>query len=122
MPKNDASAALKEKILMLEIQQAEERKILKEQFFEAYESLKPINLIKGVFREMNSSVEIRSNLFSSLLNVLTGYFTKKIVLGSTPNLFKKMAAILLQYGVTAIISKCNYSLRRHEESGDTRRN
>ena len=38
-------------ILQLESKQAEEEKLLKEQFQHTYESIKPINIIKNIFKE-----------------------------------------------------------------------
>ena len=50
MQKTDLSAGLREAIVVLEKRQATEGKILKEQFMLAYESMKPINLIKNTFK------------------------------------------------------------------------
>lgn len=111
MARKDSSASLKETIRMLEIQQAEEGKILKEQLFETYESLKPANLLKSAFNEITSSLEVKHNLFNNLISTFTGYLTKKVVVGSSPNLFKKIAGILLQYGVSSLVSRYSETIR-----------
>jgi len=57
--KNDASASLKEAIFLLEIRQAEEGRLLKEQLFVVYDKLKPLNLIKSTLEEIASAVEVK---------------------------------------------------------------
>ena len=63
MAKQTAVESLKESIRLLEIQQAEEGKILKEQFKATYESLKLVNLVKSSLADLTNSVEIKNNLF-----------------------------------------------------------
>jgi len=103
--KTDASASLKEAISILEIRQAEEGKLLKEDLIGFYEKLKPINLIKSTFDDIATAMENRKGLVNSLIGVLTGYVTQRIVIGSKPGVFKKMTGVLLNYGVAAVVSK-----------------
>jgi hypothetical protein len=97
--------SLRESIRLLEIRQAEEGKILKEQFKITYESLKPVNLIKSSLKDLAHSTEIKNNLFETVVSILTGYFTKKIMVSSKSNPFMKIFGALLQFGVTTAISK-----------------
>ena len=103
--KKDASVSLKEAIMLLEIRQAEQGKLLKEHLFLVYDKLKPINLIKNTFDDISSAIESRRGLFNSLIGILTGYLTQKMVIGSKSGLFKKTAGVLLNYGVAAVVSK-----------------
>lgn len=111
MSKKDASASLKEAISLLEIRQAEEGRLLKEQLYVTFERLKPVNLIKSAFNEITSSIEIKNSLVNSLISGLTGYLTKRVIVGPTHNIFKKLAGILLQYGVTVVVSRYSETLR-----------
>ena len=105
MQNKNASASLKEAITLLEIRQAEAGKMLKDQLFVVYEKLKPINLIKDTFEEIASSFEIKGSIVNKLLGTLLGFLTQKLVVGSKPNIFKKLLGILLDYGVAAGITK-----------------
>jgi hypothetical protein len=103
--KKDAYASLQEAISILEIQQAEEGRLLKEHLVVVYDMLKPINLVKNAFNEIASAIENRKGLINSLIGILTGYLTQRIIIGSKPGLIKKLTGVLLNYGVAAMISK-----------------
>lgn len=103
--KKDASAALKEAISRLEIRQAEEGRLLKEHLIVVYEKLKPFNLIRSAFDDIGSAMENRKGLVNSLVGVLTGYITQKLIIGSKAGLIKKLSGVLLNYGVAALVSK-----------------
>ena len=105
MAKQNAVFALKESIRLLEIRQAEEGNILKEQFRTTYESLKPINLIKNSMKDFVGSVDIKNSIFETVVSLLTGYVSKKIMVRSKSNLFMKLMGLGLQFGVTNLISK-----------------
>jgi hypothetical protein len=101
----DESFALNEKIYLLELKQADELLIMREQFYIAYESLKPINLIKNTFGQVISSPEIKNDLFSTIIGLSTGYLTRKIVIGGTAGPLKKVTGLLLQFAVTNLVSR-----------------
>jgi len=111
MAKQTAAESLKESIRLLEIQQAEEGKILKEQFKATYESLKLVNLVKSSLKELTDSVEIKNNLFESIVSIFTGYLTKKLMISSTSNPFKKILGALIQLGVTNLVAKNAETIR-----------
>jgi hypothetical protein len=101
----DATALLKKEIEELEIRQAEEGRLLKEHLFVVYDMLKPINLVKNAFNEIASAVESRKGLVNSLIGVLTGFLTQRLIIGSKPGLIKKLVGVLINYGTAAMISK-----------------
>jgi hypothetical protein len=105
MAKLNPINSLKESIRLLEIRQAEEGEILKEQFKVTFESLKPFNLIKSSLKDLTGSAEIKNNLFETLVSILTGYLTKKIMVNSKGNILTKIFGAMLQYGVTSLVSK-----------------
>jgi hypothetical protein len=105
MEKQNAISSLKESIRLLEIKQAEEGAILKEQFAITVESFKPINLLKSTIKEMTSSVELKSNLSETVISILAGYLTKKIMVNSKSGPFMKILGAVLQFGVTSVISQ-----------------
>jgi hypothetical protein len=113
MAKLSAVDSLKESIRLLEIKQAEEGQALKEQFKITYESLKPSNLIKSSLNELTNSVEIKNSLFETIVSILTGYLTKKMMVSSKSNPFVKILGALLQFGVTSIVAKNAESIRNY---------
>jgi len=113
MAKQSAVDSLKESIRLLEIRQVEEGQALKEQFRITYESLKPLNLIKSSLNELTSSVEIKNSLFETIVSILTGYLTKKMMVSSKSNPFMKILGALLQFGVTSIVAKNAESIRNY---------
>jgi hypothetical protein len=111
MAKQNAVLALKESIRLLEIRQAEEGKILKDQFKITYESLRPLNLIKSTFNELIGSVEIKNSLFEAIVSIVSGYVTQKFIVNSKSSVFKKVLGVLMQFGVTNMISKYSEEVR-----------
>lgn len=113
MAKQSAVDSLKESIRLLEIRQVEEGQALKEQFRITYESLKPLNLIKSSLNELTSSVEVKNSLFETIVSILTGYLTKKMMVSSKSNPFMKILGALLQFGVTSFVAKNAESIRNY---------
>lgn len=113
MAKTSAVDSLKESIRLLEIRQAEEGKALKEQFRITFESLKPANLIKSSLSELTSSSEIKNSLFETVVSILTGYLTKKMMVSSNSNPFMKIMGAVLQFGVTTLIAKNAENIRTY---------
>jgi hypothetical protein len=113
MEKQTAVYSLKESIRLLEIRQAEEGQAFKVQFKITYESLKPINLIKSSLNDLTSSAEIRNNVFESIVSILSGYFTRKMMVSSTSNPFMKILGVIMQYGVTTVVASNAESIRNY---------
>jgi len=113
MAKQSSIDSLKESIRLLEIRQVEEGLALKVQFKETFESLKPVNLIKSSLNELTSSVEIKNSLFETIVSIFTGYLTKKMMVSSKSNPLMKILGVLLQFGVTSLVSKNAESIRNY---------
>ena len=105
MQKINSSAGLREAILLLESQQAEEGRAMKACFHLTYESVKPINLIKSTFREVAESPDISSNIISTVAGLATGYLSKTLVVGASNNPWKKLLGTVLMFSVTNLIAK-----------------
>ncbi len=96
---------LHQSILLLELKQANEAIILKDQFDETLASLKPINLIKNTFSEITSLPDLKDNIVNASVGLASGYISKKLLFGNTHNPFKEILGSLIQMGVTSIVSK-----------------
>ncbi|MHB8259610.1 MAG: hypothetical protein ACYDCN_00775 [Bacteroidia bacterium] len=96
---------LKAAIQQLEIKQANELVLLKEQFSTTYESLKPLNILKRQLKEVVSSPEVKNSLLATLVGLAGGYISKKVMVGGSKNPIKKIIGTLLELGVANIASK-----------------
>lgn len=97
--------ALNEKIIIVQNKQANELKLLKEQFHHTYQSLRPINLIKSTLHEVELAPEIKTSLFNNAIGLTTGYLSKIVLFGSSRNPITKLMGTLLQFAMTNIASK-----------------
>ena len=92
-------------IELLEYQRDLKFESLKQQLVLTYESVKPINILNQTLIDFKESSQIKTNLMQSLVSLAGGYFSKKLLVGKSHSIFKKIAGYLVQYGVTNFISK-----------------
>jgi hypothetical protein len=100
-----STAGLKNAIQLLEVEQAIKGQLLKEQFQITYESLKPINMLKSTLKDIISSPSLKDNLLSTTVGLAGGYLTKKIAVGATGKIFRKLIGSVLQFGVTSVVTQ-----------------
>lgn len=105
MNQKDKITDLQEKILFLELKQADEKMQLKDQFNLSYESLKPSNLIKNSLDEFIETTNFKEGIVDTTLSLAAGYLSKKIVFGSTHNPIKLIIGNLVQAGITSLVSR-----------------
>ncbi len=99
-----SSAQLKEAILLLEVEQIIKGRVLKQQFRLTYESLKPVNLFLNALKDITTSPGVADNLLGTAGGIVTGFLSKKIFVGTSVNLFRKLIGSLMQVGVTNLVS------------------
>jgi hypothetical protein len=102
MEKINSAASLRMAILQLEIKQAAEARILKEQALTAYESFKPMNMIKSAFKEIVASRNLKDDLVSKSVGMAAGYLAKIAVRGVTKNPVKRLIGSALIAGITNV--------------------
>jgi hypothetical protein len=90
---------LKNEIRLLEVEQSVRVQLLKEQFFVTYENIKPVNLLKVALNNATSSPYLIENILGAAIGLTSGYLTKKIVVGASVNVFRKLLGHVLQFGV-----------------------
>jgi hypothetical protein len=105
MKNRNETDSLNELIILQEQKHDNELGLLKEQFHVAYESLKPINLIKSVFHEVTASPEIKNDLVSNVIGLGTGFISKKLLIDGSHSTIKKIAGTVLQFAVATLVSK-----------------
>lgn len=105
MKNKNATDTLNEMIIVQKMIYDNDLEQLKNQFDVAYESIKPINLVKNLFHEVTASPEIKNNLLSNLIGFGTGFISKKLLLGATHNPIKKVLGTLFEFAVANVASK-----------------
>ncbi len=105
MNKINSGKDLRDAIARLESQQEIEGLIMKEHFQLAYNSIKPINLIKSIFAEVSASEEVKGKIESTTAGLAAGLVTKVLFQGATRSPVKKLLGTALMFGVTKLVSK-----------------
>lgn len=105
MEKITTSAELKDAIQLLEFEHTYKGQLLKEQVLLVHENLKPVNLIKNALSEVTSSPYLTDNLLGSTVGLASGYITKKIAVGFSGNVIRKLFGLILQFGVTNVVAR-----------------
>ena len=98
-------AELKDAIQVLEVEQGIKEKILKEQLYLTYESLKPINILKKTLKEISSSPYMIDNISGTAMGLASGFLSKKIFIGASGSLFRKLIGSILQFGITNVVAQ-----------------
>lgn len=107
MKKTNETDSLNELILFQEQQYDTDLRLLKKQLHIAYESVKPINLIKNLVHDVTTSSEIKNDLGTNIMGLVTGFISKKLLVGNNSNrgIFKTIFGTILQFGIANVISK-----------------
>ena len=111
METRSSSVLLKNEIQLLEVEKAFQEQLLKEQIHATYESLKPVNLLRNTFSDVASSPFLIDNILGAAVGLATGYLSKKIVVGASGNIFRKLFGFMMQLGVTNTVTKHPDSIR-----------
>ena len=96
---------LRAAIVELEIRQDAEAILLKEQAMLTYESIKPINLIKNLFRESAESDELKGDLLNSTIGISAGFLSKIMFQGVSGGPIKKMIGTALMFGIKNLVAR-----------------
>jgi len=104
MNKIETTADLKQAILQLECTRVSDLALLKKEFSSAYEALRPINIIKSKFNELILAPSKR-NLVDSVIGLASGFAVKKLFVGRSPGLFRKLAGLVLEAVVANKVTK-----------------
>jgi hypothetical protein len=97
-------ADLEDAIRFLEIEQAEAGQLLKDQFHITYESLKPVNILMDTLEDIRSTPNLVDNLVGTVVGLTTGFLSKKIFVGRSGNIFRRLSGGLIQIGVSNLVA------------------
>lgn len=104
-------AELKNAIQLLEAEQVDKGKLLKEQFYATYESFKPANLIANTLNNIEKSPYLIENIIGAAVGLVTGFYSNKLIFNQQGNKLKKLIGVVLQFGVTNLVSKHQGTIR-----------
>lgn len=96
---------LKSAIAALEKRKEVEEAEIKYELKETYETYKPANILKNTLVEVSSSPKFKHNLLNIALGLGAGYLSRKLVIGRSAGLLKRIVGTALQFGVTSLIAK-----------------
>lgn len=105
MHKVTSTSELKEAILQLELKQKEQWVDLKDNLNVAFESLKPINLIKTTYREFLSTPHMAEDIIGSTIGLASGFITKKLVVRKSGNILRAFAGGLAQMLISNFVTR-----------------
>ena len=90
-------------ILFLENKQAHEEMKLKEQFHLTYESLKPLNIVKNIFKKTVESNDLKDNIVNSSIGISAGYISKMVFQKLATNPLKSILGNFVLFGVKKVM-------------------
>ncbi|MBK7233020.1 MAG: hypothetical protein IPH93_12360 [Saprospiraceae bacterium] len=91
-------------IQKLEVQQKEDARLLKIEFDQVAENMKPVNLIKNSIKDLAASPDLVQNLLKTVAGFALGYFSKKATLGVGQKPINNILATVLQIFVTNFVT------------------
>lgn len=100
----NSAVLLKEAIFELENRKKEQGRTIKEKFYTIKENLKPANIIRSTFDEVASSPRLKLNLLGAVVGLGAAYFSRKLVVGRSVNVFRKILGSVLQLGISAVVA------------------
>ncbi|MFN3755175.1 hypothetical protein [Flavobacterium sp.] len=105
MKTNNATEELNQLILVVQQQNENDLRLLKEQFQLTYDSFKPVNILKSVFRNITTTPDIKDNMLSSAIGLSSGIMGKKLITGNSSSPVRNAIGTAVQFAVTNVVSK-----------------
>ena len=99
------SAALVSVIAALEEKRDRERKGIEDSFHSITESLRPLQLIKRAYNKVQLPAGLADNVVKVISAVGIAFVSKKLLMGKSSGLIKKMAGLLIELGVADLLTK-----------------
>ena len=99
------SEELEARIVALEAKKAIQYQVLKAELNTTYQQLRPSSLLYRALTDINKEPKVKDNLVESIVSIVGGYLSKKVIMGKSNNIFKNILGYAFQYISTKIISK-----------------
>lgn len=98
------TATLQKAIDELQIECNEKKRLLQGQFNDVVESFKPHNLLKSAVKDITDTPGIAKTAIETSIAIGAGVLSKKLIVGSSTNMFKKMLGGIAEFTVANGIS------------------
>jgi hypothetical protein len=98
-------AALVSVIAALEEKRDREKQGIEDSFHSITESLRPLQLIKRAYNKVQLPAGLAGNVVKVISVVGIGFVSKKLLLGKSSGLIKKMAGLLIELGLVDLLTK-----------------
>ena len=95
-------ANIQEKIIALEKKRHEEGIVLKGQFLDLYERVKPANLIKGAIHDIVTPPGVKHHFLIQAMSITAGFLVKKYFQGKTNNQFQNLIGSVAMSGLSYV--------------------
>jgi hypothetical protein len=105
MKKIISETSLREAILRLEGQQEEEGIMLRKQFNQTIDSLKPINLIKSIFKEAVLAPDLKGSILNTSVGLTAGFLSRLLLQGVLKSPLNRLIGTAVMFGITKVVAK-----------------
>ncbi len=105
MGKIQSMSDLEDAIKLLEFKKAEDEQFLREISNMTYDSLKPINIIKNIFKEIVEPQNLKDNLLNTSVGLGLGYLSKILFQSVVKVPFKKFFGSALMHNIENLVAK-----------------
>jgi hypothetical protein len=96
---------LKNAIIQLELERNTKGLQLKEEIVHGLENLNPFNLFSKTLNSMGLSHKMTDDLMAVTISLAAGFFSRKIFVGSSRNIIRKLLGNALELGVIAFATQ-----------------
>jgi len=102
---------LKIAIQLLENEQAQQGRELKEKAMQVYDSFRPVNLITSTISDIAKSPFLIDNIMGTAMGLATGYLSKSLFIGTSVSGIRKLLGSILQFGVTNVVAQNSETIK-----------
>ena len=95
---------LHNEIARLELRKSQQLADIKKQYRLTASSLRPSVLIKKTANELLEGSKVSSTVLKTVVSIVTGFLTKKLVVGKSNNLFKVVMGYIVQLTTTKMVA------------------
>lgn len=96
---------IRDAIVFLENEQEVRFQQLQQEIQETSAKLKPVNLLKYAVKDISSAPLLTSKILGVTTGISLGFLARKIVIGASGGIIRKIFGTILQYGVTNIVAR-----------------
>jgi hypothetical protein len=96
---------LRASIKQLEQQTDKQKEKLAGQFHDTYNRMKPLNILKSSLNKLVHSPDLVDNIVNTGMGVGLSLLTKKLVIGKSAGILRKLVGAAMELGVANMVSK-----------------